>query len=53
MVDEWASRDTELDKAGVTRVELAAQGARYAMAAGKAALRLFDAWWSMAQRREN
>ncbi len=51
MVDVWASRDAGLDKAGVTRAELATQGARYARAAGQAALRLFDAWWTMAQRR--
>jgi GMP synthase-like glutamine amidotransferase len=50
MVDTWASRDAELGKADVTRGELAAQGARYAKAARQAALRLFDAWWTMAQR---
>jgi GMP synthase-like glutamine amidotransferase len=50
MVDAWAAGDHELDKAGVTRAELATQGARYARAAGQAALRLFDAWWTMAQR---
>lgn len=53
IVDAWASRDEELDRAGVTRAELAAQSARYATAAGEAALRLFDAWWTMAQRRMN
>lgn len=51
MVDVWASRDDELDTAGVTRGELATQGARYAKAARQAALRLFDAWWTMAQSR--
>ena len=51
IVDVWASRDTELDKSGVTRVELATQGARHARAARQAALRLFDAWWTTAQRR--
>jgi GMP synthase-like glutamine amidotransferase len=50
MVDTWASRDDKLDEAGVTRAELATQAARYARAAGQAALRLFDAWWTMAQR---
>jgi GMP synthase-like glutamine amidotransferase len=50
MVDAWASRDTDLGKAGITRGELATQGARHAKAARQAALRLFDAWWAMAQR---
>ena len=50
MVDEWASRDHKLDKAGVTRAGLARQGARYAKSARQAALRLFDAWWTTAQR---
>jgi len=50
MVDVWASRDDELGKAGVTRAELATQGARYARAAGQAAFRLFDAWWTIARR---
>jgi hypothetical protein len=50
MVDAWATRDDELDKAGVTRAELVTQAARYARAAGQAALRLFDAWWTMGQR---
>jgi GMP synthase-like glutamine amidotransferase len=51
MVDVWASRDDKLGTAGVTREELAAQGARYAKAARQAALRLFDAWWTNAQSR--
>jgi GMP synthase-like glutamine amidotransferase len=51
MVDAWAARDDELDTAGVTRAELATQGTRYARAARQAALRLFDAWWTMARGR--
>lgn len=50
MVDVWASKDDQLGKAGVTRAELATQGARYARAAGQAAFRLFDAWWTIARR---
>jgi GMP synthase-like glutamine amidotransferase len=51
MVDTWASKDDNLEAAVVTHEELAAQSARYAAEARKAALRLFDAWWKRAQGR--
>jgi GMP synthase-like glutamine amidotransferase len=51
IADTWASRDDQLSAAGVTRAQLAAQGARYAKAAREAALGLFDVWWTTAQPR--
>jgi GMP synthase-like glutamine amidotransferase len=45
MVDQWAALDPDLKAAGITRDQLASQGARCEAPAREAAFELFEGWW--------